>query len=116
MDLVEAEALLARTYSAFNARDIATALAAMHPDVAWPNGMEGGVVVGREAVREYWTRQWRLIDPRVEPVRFTPAGEGRVDVEVHQVVRDHAGTVLKDQTVHHVYTLDGDLIHAMEIR
>ena len=39
----------------------------MHPDVIWPNGMEGGTVVGHAAARAYWTRQWGLIDPRVEP-------------------------------------------------
>jgi hypothetical protein len=26
-------------------------------------------VHGRDAVREYWTRQWDVIDPRVDPVR-----------------------------------------------
>ena len=77
-------ALLTRTYEAFNARDIATALAAMHADVEWANGMEGGVVRGLDAVREYWTRQWRSIDPRVEPRRISSDGVGRVVVEAHQ--------------------------------
>jgi len=34
--------LLSSAYDAFNARDIAAALAIMHPDVDWPNGMEAG--------------------------------------------------------------------------
>lgn len=42
----------------------------MHPDVASANGMEGGHVYGHEAVRDYWTRQWKLIDPQVEPQGF----------------------------------------------
>jgi hypothetical protein len=29
-------------YAAFNARDIEQVLAALHPDVNWPNGMTGG--------------------------------------------------------------------------
>ena len=33
--------LLRSAYKAFNARDIDTALAAMHHDVEWQNGMEG---------------------------------------------------------------------------
>ena len=33
-------------------------LAVLADDVAWANGMDGGHVHGREAVREYWTRQW----------------------------------------------------------
>ena len=85
--------LLERTYAAFNARDIDGALAAMHPDVDWPNGMEGGRVHGHRAVREYWTRQWGLIDPRVEPRGFATEADGRIAVDVHQVVRDRAGAI-----------------------
>jgi len=92
-------AVLERTYAAFNARDIDAVLAVMHPDVIWPNGMEGGTVVGHAAVRAYWTRQWGLIDPRVEPRGFTLEADGRIAVAVHQVVRDLAGTGLKDDMV-----------------
>lgn len=34
--------LLIKTYKAFNARDIEAVLAVMHPEVDWPNRMEGG--------------------------------------------------------------------------
>jgi hypothetical protein len=107
---------LTTAYEAFNARDIERALAAMHPDVEWPNGMEGGWVHGREAVRAYWTRQWTMIDPRVEPRRFVTDPEGRVVVDVHQVVRDLHGTVVTDHMVRHVYDLEDGLIRRMEIR
>ncbi|MGA8442154.1 MAG: nuclear transport factor 2 family protein [Candidatus Sulfotelmatobacter sp.] len=80
--------LLRNAYAAFNARDIDSALATMQPDVAWPNGMEGGMVHGHEGVREYWTRQWGLIDPHVEPVTFDLDEAGRVVVGVHQVARN----------------------------
>ena len=49
--------LLKRIYDRFNARDIDGVLAVLADDVAWANGMDGGHVHGREAVREYWTRQ-----------------------------------------------------------
>ena len=107
--------LLTRAYAAFNARDIDTALATMDPDVEWANGMDGGFVHGRHAVREYWTRQWRQIDPHVEPRRFAMAG-GCVVVDVHQLVRDLAGRVRKEQHVRHVYVIEGGLIRRMEIR
>jgi ketosteroid isomerase-like protein len=110
------QTVLERTYAAFNARDIGTAMSVMHPDVIWPNGMEGGTVVGHAAVRAYWTRQWTLIDPRVEPRSFTVEADGRVAVTVHQVVRDLAGAVLKDATVEHVYAFEDGLIKSMEIR
>jgi hypothetical protein len=108
--------LLAKAYDAFNARDIDAAIAAMHPDVDWPNGMEGGRVHGHGGVRDYWTRQWSLIDPHVEPRRFKPDETGRMIVDVHQVIRDRAGTVVSDQMVQHVYLIQGGLIRSMEIR
>jgi len=107
--------LLTAAYEAFNARDIERALATMHPDVEWPNGMEGGYVHGREAVRAYWTRQWTTIDPHVEPRGFRADGQ-RVVVDAHQVVRDRAGAIVTDRMVQHVYDFDSGLIRRMEIR
>jgi hypothetical protein len=109
------EHLLEQTYAAFNAREIDTALQFMHSDVDWPNGMEGGRVYGHRGIRDYWTRQWGLIDPLVTPLRFDTTNDGRVDVEVHQVVRDLAGSLLKDAIIHHLYTFDEGLIKSMEI-
>ena len=108
--------LLQRAYVAFNGRDIDGALATMSPDVVWPNGMEGGTVHGHEGVRAYWTRQWGMIDPHVEPVSFTEDGSGRIVVDVHQVVRDLTGKQLLDRMVQHVYTLKDGLIQSMDIR
>ena len=109
-------ALLESAYAAFNSRDIDAALSAMHPDVDWANGMEGGRVLGHAAVRAYWTRQWGLIDPHVEPVSFSSDAAGRIVVGVHQVVRDLAGAVIVDQMVEHLYTIEDGLVRKMEIR
>ena len=109
------ENLIRTLYAAFNARDFDTLLAAMHPEVDWPNGMEGGRVHGREGVREYWTRQWGMVNSTVEPLSVQADEEGRIVVEVHQMVRDFAGAVLLDQRVHHVYELENGLITRMEI-
>jgi hypothetical protein len=108
--------LLRRAYEAFNARDLEGALATMNSDVVWPNGMEGGVVHGHEGVRAYWTRQWGMINPHVDPVSFREDESGRIAVSVHQVVRDLSGNVLFDRMVEHVYTLKNGLIQSMDIR
>jgi ketosteroid isomerase-like protein len=115
-ELVAGRDLLLKVYSAFNRRDVESILAVMHPDVEWPNGMEGGWVHGREGVRAYWARQWGLVDPHVEPVAFKTDEGGKIVVDVHQVVRDLAGAVLLDRTVQHAYLLDDGLIRSMEIR
>ena len=102
-------------YAAFNRREIDAVLAEMTADVDWPNGWEGGRIAGREAVREYWLRQWVAIDGRVEPVEITPREDGRWMVLVHQVVRSPDGELLADEHVHHVYTFRDELVQQMDI-
>ena len=107
--------LLKAAYTAFNARDIDAALVTMTPDVCWPKAFKGGFVQGHQAVRAYWTEQWSEIDPHVEPVAFHREADGRILVNVHQVVRDLAGTLLADVHVGHRFTLANGLIQAMDV-
>ena len=107
---------LKQVYQRFNARDIDAVLAALHSDVTWANGMEGGHVHGREAVRSYWTRQWATVDPRVEPTAFSTGVDGVTIVEVHQTVRDLQGAVLVDQMVGHIFRIENSLITRFDIR
>lgn len=107
---------LKQVYERFNARDIEAVLAALHPDVMWANGMEGGHVHGREAVRSYWIRQWAAIDPRVEPTGFSTGADGEIVVEVRQTMRDLHGVVLVDQMVGHIFRIENGLITRFDIR
>lgn len=109
------KSLLADLYDAFNTRDLEGALALMTSDVDWPNAMEGGRVHGPGEVRAYWTRQWAGIDPHVEPVSIEDDGNGNTVVEVHQVIRDLSGSVLKDLTVLHVYSFRDGLVSRMDV-
>ncbi|PRY47587.1 ketosteroid isomerase-like protein [Geodermatophilus tzadiensis] len=101
-------------YQAFGRRDLDAVLAAMSPDVDWPNGWEGGRVHGREGVRDYWTRQWAQIRPVLRPTRVTERPDGAVEVTVALTVRDPGGTLLSRETVRHVYRFDGDLVARMD--
>jgi ketosteroid isomerase-like protein len=107
--------LLKRLYARFNARDIEAVLAMMHRDVMWANGMEGGHVHGHDGVREYWTRQWAMIDPHVEPVSFATLADGATAVEVHQTVRDLNGSILSDKMVRHIFRIEDSLIRRFDI-
>jgi nuclear transport factor 2 (NTF2) superfamily protein len=107
---------LKHVYHHFNTRDMETVLASMHENVMWANGMEGGHVHGRDAVRDYWTRQWAMIDPHVEPVAFSKGPRNEVIVEVHQVVRDLNGNLLLDQMVGHIFTIEDGLVRRFDIR
>jgi ketosteroid isomerase-like protein len=102
--------LLRRIYDLFNARDIDGVLAGVADDVVWANGMDGGHVQGREALRAYWTRQWSIVSPHVEAVSFRRAEDGAIIAEVRQSVRDLDGKPLQaqthgltDKTVGHVF-------------
>jgi hypothetical protein len=112
---VNYEPQLRALYTAFNARDIDAVLAAMAEDVDWPNAWKGGRIQGREAIRNYWTRQWAEIDPRVEPVAIQQRADGRVAVDVHQVVRDLAGAVIGEGRVLHVYEMRGPVVARMDV-
>ncbi len=110
-----ASEFLTHLYADFNLREMESVLRALHPNVKWANGMDGGFVYGREAVRDYWTRQWSMINPRVDPTNFQTDAGGRVVVDVHQVVRDLDGNILFDGQVQHAYTLIDGLVRSMEI-
>jgi ketosteroid isomerase-like protein len=114
--------LIERLYDRFNARDIDGVLIALADDVAWANGMDGGHVHGHEALRDYWTRQWSVVSPHVEPVAFHETDDGVVSVEVIQSVFDLDGQPLKgqthglkDKTVMHVFRVDGGKVVRFDV-
>lgn len=114
-DMADDEAMLRRMYESFNRRDVPAVLAFMHDEVAWANGMEGGHVHGREAVGDYWARQWAGIQVQVTPLQVTPRDDGAIAVEVHQVARDLQGTLLLDETVRHVFRIENGLVTRFDI-
>jgi hypothetical protein len=115
--------VLERLYERFNARDIDGVMAWLTDDVAWANGMDGGHEHGHAAVRAYWTRQWAMISPHVEPVGFHRAPDGAIVAEVIQTIRDLEGRPLegqthglKDKTVGHAFTFRDGKVARFDIR
>ena len=114
--MTNTQTLLAQAYAAFNHRDIDSALALMSENVSWPKASEGGRVVGKEAIRAYWTRQWQEFDPHVEPLEIIDGEGGIAAVKVRQLVRSLGGDVLSDSEVGHVYTIANGLIERMDLK
>jgi hypothetical protein len=110
------QTLLAQAYSAFNRRDIDSALALMSENVSWPKASEGGRAAGKEEIRAYWTRQWKEFDPHVEPLEVIDREGGVTEVRVHQLVKSLSGDVLLDGEVWHVYTIANGRIERMDIK
>lgn len=107
--------LIEQAYTAFNRRDIESALALMTEDVSWPKASEGGRVVGKEEIRAYWARQWSEFDPHVEPLAITEESGDKVRVRVHQLVKSLQGDLLSDSEVVHIFTVNNGLIAAMHL-
>jgi hypothetical protein len=113
--MISDEQLIRRLYEGFNSRDIDGVLAALADDVAWANGMEGTHILGRDAVRDYWTYQWSVIDPTVEPLSVARRGDGSTIVEVDQLVRDLQGQVLVDEVIHHAFVVSSGRVQHFDI-
>jgi hypothetical protein len=111
----EHQQFLQNLYDAFNKREIETIIALMRSDVKWANGLEGGFVYGRDAVREYWTNQFKDIQPELETLKFETDEKNRNIVTVHQIIKDLQGNVLADVTVHQIFTIEDGLISLYEI-
>lgn len=107
--------LIQKAYSAFNERDIDKALSTMQPNVQWSKAWEGGYISGHDEIKEYWIRQWKEINPHVEPVGFAEMQNGSLEVEVHQKVADLQGNSMFDGKVKHIYTFEDGLIKTMDI-
>jgi hypothetical protein len=113
---VDTRALISQIYAAFNRRDVDGTLVFMSEDVSWPKASEGGRVVGKQAVRDYWTRQWAEFDPLVSVLEVITRESGAVDVKVRQLVKDVKGNILSDTEVWHIYTFANGLIDRMDIK
>ncbi len=87
----------------------------MAPDVDWPNGWEGGRLVGRDSVRQYWERQWVQVHPMITVRQVVERPDGTVEAHVRMVVRDPAGTVLTRSDIVHIYEFVGPLVQRMKV-
>lgn len=107
--------LLRNLYDAFNAREVEKILSLMRPDVKWANGMEGGFVYGRDAVREYWRKQFEVVRSQLEPLKFETDDDQRNIVTVNLSVSDLEGNLLLEKTVQQIFTFEDGLISLFEI-
>jgi hypothetical protein len=108
--------LISHVYRAFNERDVDAIFAVMSEDVSWPKASEGGRVIGKQGIRDYWTRQWAEFDPRVDAIEVVDHKNGKVEVRVRQFVRNLNGDLLSDTEVRHIYTVADGLIQRMDIK
>jgi len=106
--------LLSELYRAFNRREIDRVLAALSPNVRWPDVLEKRELRGHAAIRAYWLAQFETIEPHVEPVEFEARGAA-VAVRVRQAVTVKATGQVSESRVTHTYDFDDGLVAAMAV-
>ena len=106
--------LVEELYPDFNARNIDKIMPHFTQDIDWPNGMTGGRELGKEAVREYWINQWKVINSQVTPISYRVA-DGKVVLEVQQSIKDIDGQTISGGIVFHTYSFENEKIVRMDI-
>ncbi len=107
--------LILQAYEAFNERNFSLVLSLMHPAVSWPNEWKGGRLTGQAEIGAYWAKQFEVLNPTITPLSIRERKGGQIEVQVHQFVKDLAGSTLADNHVLHVYTMEDGLIKNMQI-
>jgi ketosteroid isomerase-like protein len=111
----DAHALLTKVYEAYNRRDFEAFSALLTPDVDWPDQIQDGRLIGRDAVAAYWAANDKVIKVDSAPVSFIDLPDGRIAVDVNQIVRNLAGQIWSDSCVRHVFTLRDGKVSRMDV-
>lgn len=111
----DAQALLTKVYEAYNRRDFAAFSAFLAPDTNWPDLVEGGRLIGPEALRAYWARNDKMITVDIALVSVAALPDGRIAADVNQIVRNLAGQVWSDTCERHIFTLRDGMVARLDV-
>ena len=106
--------LVRRLYDAYNGRDADGLLALLTDDVDWPDGPVR--LHGKEAVRDYWTRQWRRVHTHDEPGEPVELDDGRVAVRISQVVTTPDGSPVSTGQFRHFFRIQDGKAARLDIQ
>lgn len=101
----ETRKLVERLYDANQRRDLEAFRALVHPQLVWPDMTRGGVLTSPEAVRDYWAYNDAALKIEMTPIEVYALDDGRILVDVNQVVWNRSGQLWSDLRVRHCYTL-----------
>jgi hypothetical protein len=107
-------ALIKDLYEDFNARKMESILAKLTEDVMWANGMDGGYVHGHKDLRDYWERQWAMLNPQIKAVGFSKTEDGSILVDACFSGKT-SEQEFKDIPAGHVFHIEDGLISRFDI-
>lgn len=106
---------IAQLYEAYDGRAFDRCVAMMADDVEWPNEAEGGLLIGREAVRAYFTDSDAQARTRYALISLHTEADGRVSALCRQTITSAAdGSLWSSTRVLHRYTLRAGRLTRME--
>lgn len=108
--------LIKQLYEDFNVRKADAILAKLTDDVIWANGMEGGYIQGHKDLRDYWERQWAMLNPQIKAVGFSKTEDGSILVDVLFNGHSPQGQVFKDMQAGHVFHIKNGLVSRFDIQ
>ncbi len=109
------QALLIEAFEAFNLRDLKALATQLHAQVEWPDILEGGRMTGRQAVLDYFARQFDIMIPDARLISLTRQPPDRLIVDVQYAVTSLAGSLWSDTRGQLAYDFKDGLIVRMTV-
>lgn len=106
--------LIQQAYAAFNTCDTPTLLAMLHPQVRWAKTQQGDYMTGPDEVLQHWRKLWQEIDVNDEPTDIRELTDGRLEVAVHQVVKNKQGNTISEGSLKVLYAFQDGQIQQMD--
>ena len=112
---MKTEDIARSTYSAYNRRDLDTALKHLDPCVTWDDGV-GGILTGTDAVAAHWQEQWRDTAAmiHIDAIEFGDAAAATLCVDVTLAIRDASGAIT-ERSVRNILEFSNEKIVSMRI-
>lgn len=108
-------AVLLRAYETYNSRDLVGLSALLHPDVEWPDILDGGVIAGRQTVIDYFARQFDLMVPDARLISITEEPPARLVADIQYAVKDLKGRLWSDTRATLAYDFRDGLIARLTV-
>ncbi|AGZ42888.1 nuclear transport factor 2 family protein [Actinoplanes friuliensis] len=106
--------LVRRMYAAYNNQNAEELLTLLTDDVDWPDGPAR--LRGKDALRNYWQRQWISTRTHDEPGDPVDLGDGRIAVRINQTVRRPDGSPVSTGRFLHVFEIRDGLAARLDIK
>jgi hypothetical protein len=108
--------VIARLHDALDRRDLDAVTALIHPQARFRDYLDGGELIGRDAVRGFYQRLFDMLAPGLDLIGLKTLPDGRVRADIQSSVRAPSGHLWSDTRVVAIYTVLDGLISSVELQ